>query len=449
MTDEEEKDGLSVNRGARPSTEQSSTMGNSLENLPLENFPDEILIHVLSWLNQRDVSSVISVDEHFKELMNGNLLWYRYAQRAWTIVGEDYSPEKDYKALIKEHCTPSFTLLGDETAGSYLRAHGISANGSTVVGKGLNNDGSWSIFLWTKEGGMKPLEALKNFYYTEVGGISADGRTIFGSCQAEEGKELQVFRYTKGRINGLEILENLKGWGRNFPCSASEDGSTLVGYLTPKIESFSTSIAFLWTQGEGIRPLEGLNEVGFSRGTGISAEGSVITGDATESSTRSPLRAFQYRHGEGIQFLDHLPNHNVSTATAISADGLVIVGCSAVAEGEEGAVKWTREDKVQSLPKLNEGEDSIALAVNADGSRIVGWVGSAIDHKAALWEGGKEIQLVEDILKDKGVFPAGWILEVNAITPDGAVLLGTAKREGELISRDRAWRGVIPRYNLF
>jgi uncharacterized membrane protein len=382
------------------------------------------------------------VSQRFNSLMNDNRLWYQYAKQAWTIVGEGYSSERDYKALIKEHCTPSFTLIGEAEGFFKVDPCGITADGSTAI-VNLYNVGSrtHSICRWTKEGGVKEVDALKKFYYASAAGISSDGGTIFGYRQlekTEKGEGLETFRYTQDK---LEILEPLEEWERPCARKVNANGSAIVGHV--KVKGLDKQVAWLWTREEGLKSLAALNTSEFfSTAAGISADGSVIIGN-TKFSELGPTLSFRYTKGEGIKFLDYLPKHTSSNAHAISANGLVIVGSSYAHAGGE-AVKWTLEEGTQSLG------DGIAFAVNEDGSRIAGWTGHPLLRKAFLWEGGKGMQFIQELLDAQEPLPAGWILtEANSMTPDGTVFVGRAKGEGESIHRELAWRAVIPRAGLF
>lgn len=256
MTDEEERNGPSVNRGARPSTEQPSTEVNPLENFPLEDFPDEILTHILPYLNQRDVPGVTSVSQHFNRLMNDNQLWYSYAQRAWTIVGEDYSSERGYKALIKEHCTPSFTVLqcngneADFLVTNYWPTN-ISANDSAIAGYAqlytdyANDVGVMRAFRWTREEGVRFLDTLNGQGNSWTSGISNDGSTIVGDSDTVEGRR-RAFRWT--REGRMQPLGALNGGTANCAIDLSGDGSIIVGYADDGSGGDNKRRAFRWTR---------------------------------------------------------------------------------------------------------------------------------------------------------------------------------------------------------
>jgi hypothetical protein len=65
------------------------------------------------------------------------------------------------------------------------------------------------------------------------------------------------------------------------------------------------------------------------------------------------------------------------------------------------------------------------------------------------------MESVEELLKEKGLLPIDWILtRVNAITPNGSVLIGTGQHKVHMENGDcgvhtHAWRAVIPKGNLF
>jgi probable HAF family extracellular repeat protein len=81
---------------------------------------------------------------------------------------------------------PSLTWLGTLPDGGWSWAHGVSADGSVVVGGAYNAAGRWRAFRWTQAGGMEDL----NITYAHLlppgsvllgaSPISPNGRYIVG-----------------------------------------------------------------------------------------------------------------------------------------------------------------------------------------------------------------------------------------------------------------------------
>src|SRR5262245_31066101 len=62
----------------------------------------------------------------------------------------------------------------------FSMANAVSADGSTVVGVGVNGQGDEEAFLWTAHGGMKGLGTLPDSLGSVATGVSADGSTVVG-----------------------------------------------------------------------------------------------------------------------------------------------------------------------------------------------------------------------------------------------------------------------------
>ncbi len=85
--------------------------------------------------------------------------------------------------------TTSFQGLGDLPGGSFRsEANGVSADGSTVVGQS-NSASGYEAFIWDQGNGMRSLRDvlvsdldlnLTGWTLTQVYGISDDGQTIVG-----------------------------------------------------------------------------------------------------------------------------------------------------------------------------------------------------------------------------------------------------------------------------
>jgi probable HAF family extracellular repeat protein len=82
--------------------------------------------------------------------------------------------------------------------------------------------------------------------------------------------------------------------------------------------------------------------------------------------------AFRWAPSSGFQLLGDLPGGPLSSrANAISGNGQVIVGGSQTTSSSE-AFRWTAADGMQSIGNAPGGGEAQALAVNQDGSVIVG-----------------------------------------------------------------------------
>lgn len=175
---------------------------------------------------------------------------------------------------------------------------GVSADGTTVVGRSRGANG-WEAYRWTEANGMVGLGALPNggFECSEAFATSADGSVVVGFSCSPSGS--QAFRWTAG--DGMVVI------GPGFGFGVSADGSVVVG---------DANGAFVWTQAEGMRSLQGalasyginLNGWTLLTAEAVSADGSVIVGAG-----RNPM-------GDIEAFRAVLPRVTTASEPAVRAD---------------------------------------------------------------------------------------------------------------------------------
>jgi probable HAF family extracellular repeat protein len=148
------------------------------------------------------------------------------------------------------------TLVSDTgTQGSWSIATKISANGSVIVGYGQYYNaprGRWEerAFRWTASGGLQllpPLDATvaganANSYAYDVSG---DGSVIVGKAQNANGTYRAV-RWQAGRIQDLGTLGGPTSEAR----AVSSDGNVVIGVF-----DVGTWHAFIWTPDSGMEDL--------------------------------------------------------------------------------------------------------------------------------------------------------------------------------------------------
>jgi probable HAF family extracellular repeat protein len=127
--------------------------------------------------------------------------------------------------------------LGDLPGGSfYSVAHGVSLDGSVVVGQGAPVGGGSEAFRWTLATGMVGLGDLPGgMSYSYAYGVSGDGESIVGVGFTANGNEAFIWDSTHGMRNLQAVLiaeygvTNLGGWTLSSARAISADGSTIVG----------------------------------------------------------------------------------------------------------------------------------------------------------------------------------------------------------------------------
>ena len=286
-----------------------------------------------------------------------------------------------------------FFGLGDLAGGAVSsRAWAISSDGSTIVGESVSASGT-QAFRWTQDGGMVGLGDLAGGAFGSVAyGVSADGSVVVGSGRSTaSGGGREAFRWTQG--GGMAGLGDLGG-GRfdSVAFGVSADGGVVVGAGSVAFEgSDSVSAAFRWTSADGLSDL-------------------------------NPPSSY----GPGA------PNRSV--AYAVSADGSVIAGRFSSPNPYEDARpgRWTSTGGWSGYPGPSGIDVSgQAMALSADGSVLVGSVNAppqSITHDAFRWQQGGGSGFLPGEADD-GSFPFGNSV-ANAVTSDGAIVVGTANAAG-------------------
>ena len=143
------------------------------------------------------------------------------------------------------------TGMGFLPGGTFSLAHGVSADGSVVVGyndtvvmgaSGMSS--SEEAFRWTRSGGMVGLGFLSGDKHSHAHGVSADGSVVVGySTVSPSG--VQAFRWTQA--GGMVCLCNLPSRKMSKAHGVSADGTVVVGYSFDNGQE-----AFRWTQSGGM-----------------------------------------------------------------------------------------------------------------------------------------------------------------------------------------------------
>lgn len=326
---------------------------------------------------------------------------------------------------------PSFMGLGFSHGGTDSYAHGVSGDGSVVVGQ-TNFSGG---FFWTEGNGLQVLNET-----TEANGSSADGSIIVGTGYRPVGRTA----YRWNSTDGAEYLGDFVG-GENLSVArgVSANGSVVVGFGSNSIGRE----AFRWTSTTGLIGLGSLPG-GQDRSVAhaVSADGNVVVGSAGPCCTADPQQAFRWESGVMIG-LGMLPGGiDYSQAYGISADGNVVVGASESSQTQGGATeafRWTAADGMIGLGFLPGDDGSSAYDASADGSVIVGASSNLSDTEPFLWDslhGIRELRLV--LTSDLGLDLAGWDLrEARGVSDDGQTIVGWGVNPD---GRSEAWIAHIP-----
>jgi probable HAF family extracellular repeat protein len=312
-----------------------------------------------------------------------------------------------------EASEPFFTGLGDLPGGPTRSvAHGISADGTTVVGDSNAADGQHA-YVWTKVNGMQDLglgAALD---------VSADGSVIAGLGSGS-------FRWTER--TGRTYLDSSARW--IYGMGISDDGSVIAG-TREEIPG-----AFRWTQESGSIPLGSLFLNRDNYAADVSDDGQVIVGSQDPGGGQIP---FRWTESTGLQLLPVLPGGGHSVAYGTNADGSVLAGRSG---GQ--AFRWTAADGTVGLGDLPGGEfSSQAFSVSADGSRVIGDSSTNDGFEAFIWDAVNGMRNLKLVLTGAGLDLTGWRLTVAwGVSADGMTFAGTGINPQ---GNEEAWIASISR----
>jgi uncharacterized membrane protein len=132
--------------------------------------------------------------------------------------------------------------LGDLPGGGFFsEAYDVSADGTVVVGRSIQNDGLFPSrgFRWTAEHGMTAIPDLPGVGPASIAeGISGDGRVVMGAAVQGDSAYAFVWDAFHGTRSIADILASqgvdLNGFQPGKVTAASYDGLTLVGIGLPR-----------------------------------------------------------------------------------------------------------------------------------------------------------------------------------------------------------------------
>lgn len=269
-------------------------------------------------------------------------------------------------------------------------AAGVSANGLVVVGvsRSPSSGDRGEAFRWTAAAGMVPLGDLPGGEYASVAtGVSYDGSFVAGSSTSDLSPywgEAFLWNESTGLV-GLGVLP-----GSEIPVTApsrlSGNGMVLVGWAS----TANGREAFRWTGSDGLVPMGDLPGGNFdSFATGVSFDGSVIVGSGLNPGPTS----FRWTTATGMVDLGRPQGGNASAAWGVSADGSVVVGDAGVG-GERVPAIWDEIHGMRNIegvlvelglgPAMEGWDLEQATAISADGLTVVGW-GYGPDGSEEAW----------------------------------------------------------------
>lgn len=160
------------------------------------------------------------------------------------------------------------------------------------------------------------------------------------------------------------------GWVRSSATSVSIDGSVIVGELSSSAEI----TVFRWTASTGLQPFLLTLPGEVDRGARVDMDGTTVTVTSAGFSSAAPFSGYKWSVEQGLVQMPNLPpaygQWDGNRALDISADGTTVVGEQILESLAGRPVRWTLSG-VEDIGGTF-GIWSVATAVNADGSSIVG-----------------------------------------------------------------------------
>jgi probable HAF family extracellular repeat protein len=322
--------------------------------------------------------------------------------------------------------TPSFQGLGQMPGamrGAGTFAVSISGDGSTIVGYAwvcpnggttCSYSGKTEAYRWTAAGRYQVLGDLRSSYGSSAFATTANGSVVVG--EAPKGQNsFGAFRWTAA--HGMVPLPVSMLYANGI----TADGSMVVGQDNWWKTSGQTGI---------FGPFPGNQDQTQASGVTGTSQAPVAVGAAIKGSNSfgPAFHAFRWTPTGGLQDLG-LTTGSESIAIAISADASVIVGEARDASGFWRAFRWTSSTGMQDIGTLG-GPESAAYAVNKDGSVIVGTSltsGSTGSNHSFVWTSTNGMQDLKTILDAAGVHTADNWVSLDAlvgVSADGKVMTG-------------------------
>jgi Ca2+-binding RTX toxin-like protein len=236
--------------------------------------------------------------------------------------------------------------------------------------------------------------------------VSADGAIAVGSVRVSNGTKAVRWDaagnvYDLGQLDGFPYSEAL---------AVSADGTVIVGQAW---EPGGGTTGFLWRDGANMQLAM------FSNPQGISSDGSVVVGAVfIEGEGDGHVEAYRWTVGDGVKLLG-VPAGNDSRADAISADGTTVVGTS-----DLEAVLW-KNGQHRLLGQIAPSYPiNKARGVSGDGSIVVGLSNDSrlLEEQAFRWT-------ETDGIEGLGYLTGKSHSAANAISADGSTIVGDSSNE--------------------
>ncbi|HAD38929.1 MAG TPA: hypothetical protein DCF88_02255 [Plesiomonas shigelloides] len=297
----------------------------------------------------------------------------------------------------------------------------LSSSGNIAVGFIATPANNNQAGAWTVSHGLiaLPIPFAQTEGMSNAQGVSSDGRYIVGYVMPENSSLMQGVLWTDA--SKLTYLTPLAAGTDYYANGISADGSIIVGTASDKNNN---EHAVYWD-----RVTNTIHDLGsfshsssqYSNAIAANRDGSVIVGSSTNFA--GVTQGFRWTTKAGMVELQSLGG--TSQATGVSDTGRII-GYSTNAKNEGRAVYWDN-NKIRDLGTLradNSGSSS-AQAISATGKVIVGAADDDIQRTGFIWKEDAGMYSVNEWLKYAHVQANSMsVKSVNAISADSETIAG-------------------------
>jgi probable HAF family extracellular repeat protein len=247
---------------------------------------------------------------------------------------------------------------------------------------------------------------------------------------------LAVMQAARADTPTLTSLGSLGGSSGSYLSEAGYWGGEVVTdtgiVVGDAIASNGTNVAFLWAPSGGMTNIDttGQGASSSSYAIGVSADGSVVVGQANFGNAGGNFNAFRWTQATGMVDIDTTGQgaSSFSYAIGVSADGSVVVGSANFGNGfsNQNAFRWTQATGMVDIDTTGQGasSNSYANGVSADGSVVVGQAifGNAGSNQNAFrWT--QATGMVDIDTTGLGASSYSYAFDVSS---DGSVVVGQA-----------------------
>jgi uncharacterized membrane protein len=324
-------------------------------------------------------------------------------------------------SLVLPPCVSAGVFVSLDLPGSQVVA--VSSDGCVVAGS-LLGAGSGG-FRWSAAQGTRRLDGA-----VAVQGVSPSGDYVAGSVLDDLQREVASYWDADGVVHVLAAMPDIETIGVISQATAVTDEPRVVGSARRPARG---SVAFEWTQADGMRALPLLHGDASSSAVGISHDGQRVLGwERTGGVTHGVL----WGRSRAASLVVASDQPVAGEVLGSNRRGDVLVGVLDAAMPDAGeAYRWSEAAGTQVLSQSGVSTTRF-YASSDDGHVLVGSSGQGDRREAWLWLEASGAVALPALLAQRGIaIPPQWTpMMLTAVSGDGHRLAGWGKHGGVLDS---------------